>query len=153
MCLTCFSRLTISSPLSFSPLPPSPSLAVEDNVTEDQHSPGQTAIPSGNAPFRILPFLFLLLWIGCTHTRMSVKSLLGFEAWILYSFLFSPLSFFYTFDAQKCTLASVFREIPASAPHCLWLRLCRCACVSDGSFFFLFFNFIQTVYFQTLRMM
>lgn len=40
--------------------PPSPFLAVEDNVTEDQHSPGQTAIPSGNAPFRILPFWFFV---------------------------------------------------------------------------------------------
>lgn len=39
---------------SFSP--PSLFLAVEDNVTEDQHSPGQTAIPSGNAPFHISSF-------------------------------------------------------------------------------------------------
>lgn len=34
----------------------SPFLAVEDNVTEDQHSPGQTAIPSGNIPFHISSF-------------------------------------------------------------------------------------------------
>lgn len=42
-----FLLLTISSPsLSFF-------LAVEDNVTEEQHSPGQSAIPSGNTPFHI----------------------------------------------------------------------------------------------------
>lgn len=51
MCLTCFSPLTVSFPFFFPPL--SLFLAVEDNVTEDQHSPGQTAIPSGNAPIHI----------------------------------------------------------------------------------------------------
>lgn len=79
MCLTCFSRLTVSSPLSFSPLPPSPSLAVEDNVTEDQHSPGQTAIPSGNAPFRILPFLSFFIIVDWLHAHTHVcKITLGF---------------------------------------------------------------------------
>lgn len=81
MCLTSFLWLTISSPpLFFPPLPPSPSLAVEDNVTEDQHSPGHTAIPSGNAPFRILPFFFfIIIIVDWLHAYMHVcKITFGF---------------------------------------------------------------------------
>lgn len=50
MCLTCFSTVNHFFPSFFSPSH-SPFLAVEDNVTEDQHSPGQAAIQSGNASF------------------------------------------------------------------------------------------------------
>lgn len=51
-------------------------------MTEDHHSPGQTAIPSGNAPFRVFPLFQLVARI-----RMSVESLLGFDARILLIFL------------------------------------------------------------------
>lgn len=51
--------------------PPSLFLAVEDNVTEDQHSPGQTAIPSGNAPFHISSFS-AGKWIMCLCVRLCV---------------------------------------------------------------------------------
>lgn len=85
MCLTCFPALTISPPPPLSLFsPPSPFLAVEDNVTEDQHSPGQTAIPSGNAPFRVFP-----PFQPVARIRMSVESLLGFDA-----LMFSSFSFF-----------------------------------------------------------
>lgn len=68
MCLTCFSLLTVSFPRF---LPLSLFLAVEDNVTEDQHSPGQTAIPSGNAPFHISSFS-AGKWIMCLCMCVSV---------------------------------------------------------------------------------
>lgn len=72
----------------------SPFLAVEDNVTEDQHSPGQTAIPSGNAPFHISSFL-VGKCIVCVHVCLFVcKISFGFK--IIYIVFFSWFYGFHT---------------------------------------------------------
>lgn len=51
-----------------------PFLAVEDNVTEDQHTPGQTAIPSGNAPLHISSSS-AGEWIVCVRVHVCIVSL------------------------------------------------------------------------------
>lgn len=110
-------------PSFFSPL--SLFLAVEDNVTEDQHSPGQTAIPSGNAPIHI----------------SSVSA----GKWIMCLCVF-PV--FEVFILQTATLQRVLVREGSSnaAPVCMFvcMQACRCAhncpCVSVCScrFFSLF---------------
>lgn len=102
---------------SFSPF--SLFLAVEDNVTEDQNSPGQTAIPSGNAPFHISSFS-AGKWIMCLCVCVCVKSLLGSERYEVCT------SCFWGFHTVNCMAACVFVRDGQSggAPF-----LCLCVCV------------------------
>lgn len=97
---------------------PSPFLAVEDNVTEDQHSPGQTAIPSGNAPFHISSFL-VGKWIVCVRVCLFVcKISFGFKVIVCFSW-------FLLVFTHICMVACVFIRDRQSGVA-LFLYLCVC---------------------------
>lgn len=100
-------------------------LAVEDNVTEDQHSPGRTAIPSGNAPFHISSFSAGKVYRMCLRTCVCVcvwlcvcKILVGFRMTCVYCF--------WGFHTINCMAECVFSR---GGPYSVALSLCLCNCV------------------------
>lgn len=135
------------------PTPPPlflPFLAVEDNVTEDQHSPGQTAIPSGNAPLHISSFsagewhlcvcvctcVYNLFVFGMTCGEKLPSFSAVFNLLILYGYMcLSATLCLSSRSEQSCLHVSVHpylssTPIPPATPNpkpaslCLLSRLC-----------------------------
>lgn len=130
---------------SFSP--PSLFLAVEDNVTEDQQSPGQTAIPSGNAPFHISSFSAgkWIMFLDLCACLSVCTFFVGFRMKLTMHFLFLRFSYckrhgcmcLFTRRAQWCS-SSLFvclhACIHAGALKAVLVFLCVPAVFLDSLF-------------------